>query len=134
MTSPDRPTLPNRTRILRSRDDRMLGGVCGGLAVALGVDPVLLRIVAVALALSGGFGVLAYVIAWIVIPQAGAGELPPVAAGAGRHSLPIAVGAALVGLGALLLLRTWLPWFGANMFWPLVVVAAGVLVLVSARR
>jgi hypothetical protein len=47
---------------------------------------------------------------------------------------PIAVGAALVGLGVLLLLRQWLPWFGAETFWPLVVVAVGVLMLISARR
>jgi phage shock protein C len=115
----------------------MLGGVCGGIAAALGIDPVLLRIAAVALALSGGVGVLAYVIAWIVIPEEHPedGDRPaPEPPRASRHSVAITVGACLVGLGALLLLRTWLPGFGAHLFWPLVVVAAGVLVLVSARR
>ena len=134
MTSPERPTQPNRTRIVRSRDDRMLGGVCGGLAASLEIDPVLLRIVAVALALSGGFGVLAYLIAWIVIPQAGEDEPHPTVARAGRHSVAITVGACLIALGSLLLLRSWMPWFGASLFWPLVVVAAGGLVLASARR
>jgi phage shock protein C len=46
----------------------------------------------------------------------------------------IAVGAALVGLGVLLLVREWMPWFGAEVFWPLVVVAVGALVLTTARR
>jgi phage shock protein C len=113
----------------------MLGGVCGGIARHLDVDPVLLRIAAVALALSGGAGVLAYIVAWIVIPETAEGEEEPgPAAPASRHTVSVAVGAALVLLGALLLLRQWLPGFGANAFWPLVVVAAGVLLLVSSRR
>lgn len=136
------PTPPTRSGgsrpLRRSRTDRMLGGVCGGIAAALGVDPVLLRIAAVALALSGGAGVLAYVIAWMVIPEAesedGTDDPAPEPPRASRHSVAITVGACLVGLGALLLLHNWLPGFGAHLFWPLVVVAAGVLVLVSARR
>src|SRR5512133_1518318 len=64
-------------RLLRSRRDRVFAGVCGGLAEYFGVDVVLLRIVAVALALSGGAGLLLYVIAWIVIPEDGVGETEP---------------------------------------------------------
>ena len=137
MTEPtsNRTTLPDGVRRLRrSRDDRMLGGVCGGIAAALGIDPLLLRIAAVALALSGGVGVLAYLIAWIVIPPADGDEPTPQITRATRHSVAITVGACLIGLGALLLLRPWMPWFGAQLFWPLVVAAAGVLILVSARR
>jgi phage shock protein C len=129
---PQRPVEPRRLR--RSRRDRVLGGVCGGVARYLDVDPVLLRIAAVALVLSGGVGLLAYVIAWIVIPEAEPGEPEGTAAPANRHTVAVAVGAALLGLGVLLLVRQWMPWFGAGMFWPLVVVAAGVLILVSARR
>src|SRR5512133_859733 len=55
-------------RLHRSRRDRVFAGVCGGLAEYFGVDAVLLRIVAVALALSGA-GFLLYVIAWIAIPE-----------------------------------------------------------------
>lgn len=130
---PPGPGAPQR-RLRRSRRDRMVGGVCGGIARYLDVDPVLLRIAAVALALSGGFGVLVYLLAWIVIPDADGPEPERTSAPAGRHSVAIAVGAALVALGGLLLLREWLPGLGAGMFWPLVVVAAGALVLISARR
>lgn len=133
--APNHPAMPGGTRRLRrSRRDRMIGGVCGGIADSLGIDPVLLRIAAVALALSGGVGVVAYVIAWIVIPEADEREPQRELPRASRHSVTITVGACLVGLGALLLLRTWMPGLGAHLFWPLVVVAAGVLVLVSARR
>jgi phage shock protein C len=132
------PTAPHhpRTRpaLRRSRRDRMLGGVCGGIARYLDVDPVLLRVAALALALSGGLGVLAYIVAWVVIPEADEDEPERSAPPAGRHTVAIAVGAALIGLGALLLLRQWIPWFGAEMFWPLVVVAVGVFMLISARR
>jgi phage shock protein C len=118
----------------RSRTDRMIGGVCGGIAATLGIDAVLLRIAVVALALSGGVGVLAYLAAWILIPEAGGDDVVAQAPPPSRHAVAIAVGAALIGLGALLVLRTWVPWLGAQLFWPLVVIAAGVLMLVSARR
>lgn len=125
---------PARSPLRRSRRDRVLGGVCGGTARYLDIDPVLLRVAAVALALSGGVGVLAYVIAWVVLPEAPGDEPDAAALPAGRHAVAIAVGAALVGLGVLLLVREWMPWFGAEVFWPLVVVAVGALVLTTARR
>ncbi|HWM58236.1 MAG TPA: PspC domain-containing protein [Pseudonocardia sp.] len=54
----------------RSRTERMLGGVCGGLAESLGVDAALLRIGLVALTLLGaGIGVVLYVAAWILVPE-----------------------------------------------------------------
>lgn len=55
----DRPRL-----LRRSRDDRVIGGVCGGLGRYLGVDPVLLRIAMVILAIAGGGGILIYLVAW----------------------------------------------------------------------
>jgi phage shock protein C len=129
---PPRPVEPRRLR--RSRRDRMVGGVCGGIARYLEVDPVLLRIAAVALLLSGGVGLLAYVVAWIVIPEGEPGEPERTAPAANRQSVAIAVGAVVVGLGGLLVVRPWMPGMGAGMLWPLVIVAAGVLFLVSARR
>ncbi|MCX6463233.1 MAG: PspC domain-containing protein [Pseudonocardiales bacterium] len=129
-----RPLARARLPLRRSRRDRVFGGVCGGIARHLDVDPVLLRVAAVALALSGGVGVLAYLVAWVVLPEADEDEPETAAPPAGRHAVAIAVGAALVGLGVLLLVRQWLPWFGAEVFWPLVVVAVGALVLVTARR
>lgn len=55
-------------QILRSRHDRKLGGVAGGLAVAAGLDPTLVRF-AIVLGFLTGWGVLAYLIAWAVIPE-----------------------------------------------------------------
>jgi phage shock protein C len=54
----------------RSRTDRMVGGVLGGLAESLGVDAALLRIGLIALTLLGaGIGVVLYVAAWILVPE-----------------------------------------------------------------
>lgn len=64
-------------RVERSRSDRVLGGVCGGIARSVGVDPVLVRIAAVLIGLvSAGTAVLAYLVAWLLLPQA-AGEAAP---------------------------------------------------------
>ena len=56
-------------RIYRSNKDRILGGVCGGLGAYLNLDPVLLRVVWAIAFFFGGVGVLAYIIAWILIPE-----------------------------------------------------------------
>src|SRR5215471_5524003 len=68
---PSAPPAPSQSRLLRrSTDDKVLGGVCGGIARYLGVDVVLIRLLAVVLAIvGGGAGVIAYLVAWIVIPK-----------------------------------------------------------------
>lgn len=63
-------TAPAVRRITRSSDDKMVAGVCGGLAKHLGVDPTLVRLLTV-LGVVFGFGsvAIAYLIAWVVLPQ-----------------------------------------------------------------
>ena len=56
-------------RLYRSRTDKMVAGVCGGLARSFGWDPVIPRIVMLVLFLGAGVGLLAYVICWIAIPM-----------------------------------------------------------------
>lgn len=53
----------------RSRDDRVVAGVLGGVARRLNVDPLLLRIVTVVLAIFGGVGVVLYALGWLLIPD-----------------------------------------------------------------
>jgi phage shock protein PspC (stress-responsive transcriptional regulator) len=62
---------PTGPRVHRSKDDRMIAGVCGGLGRALGVDPVIFRIVLAVLAVFGGIGLLLYGAAWLLIPDDG---------------------------------------------------------------
>jgi phage shock protein PspC (stress-responsive transcriptional regulator) len=67
----DTPTAsPRPARLRRRRDDRVLGGVCAAIARSLGVDPLLVRIVAIVFAfISAGTAVLAYLLAWMLIPR-----------------------------------------------------------------
>ncbi|TGE33268.1 PspC domain-containing protein [Desulfosporosinus sp. Sb-LF] len=55
-------------RLNRSSLDKQLGGVCGGVAEYLDLDPSLVRLGAILLLLVGGTGLLAYLVAWLVIP------------------------------------------------------------------
>ncbi len=65
-------------RLFRPRTDRMIGGVCGGLGLYFGVDPVIMRLLFVVLALTTGLTVILYPILWIVMPNgAPAQTLPP---------------------------------------------------------
>ena len=57
-------------RLYKSRDQKMLGGVCGGFAEYFDVDPTIVRLILVAFRALGGSGVLAYLIAWIIMPDA----------------------------------------------------------------
>jgi phage shock protein C len=56
-------------RLYRSKKDRILGGVCGGLGNFLTIDPVLVRVVWAVSFFLGGVGFLAYLVAWIIIPE-----------------------------------------------------------------
>jgi phage shock protein C len=133
---PPPPGGPRPGRLLRrSSDDKVLAGVCGGLGRHLGVDPVLLRIAAVVLALANGLGVIAYVIAWIVIPEERPGQDLAIDARPPRQETGrLVLGGSLVVLGLVLLLDRLAPDL-QQLFWPLAVVAAGAaIMLVGLRR
>jgi phage shock protein PspC (stress-responsive transcriptional regulator) len=74
----EQPTAPSPKRLTRSRHDRVVGGVCGGMGRYFNVDPLFFRIGAVALAFVGGAGLLLYIAALVLVPNedqpAGAGE------------------------------------------------------------
>ena len=56
-------------RLYRSRTDKKICGVCGGLAKYFNIDPTLVRLALVLCVLFAGFGILAYIIAALVIPE-----------------------------------------------------------------
>ena len=79
-TSPSPSTSPSgelpapvRPRLRRSATDKMLGGVCGGLAEYSGIDVLLWRVGFVGLTVAGGAGVLVYLLLWVLMPPAEAG-------------------------------------------------------------
>lgn len=62
--------MQTSTRLVRLTNDRMIAGVCGGIAEYFRVDPTLVRALLVAFTLLGGSGILLYVILWLVMPEA----------------------------------------------------------------
>lgn len=56
-------------RLYRSETDKIIGGVCGGIAEYINIDPIIVRILFIVASTSGGFGLTVYIILWIVIPS-----------------------------------------------------------------
>lgn len=85
-------------RLYRTRDDRIIGGVAGGVAEYFGIDPSLVRIVWALLAVfSGGALFLLYIVMWIVIPEEPVEWTAPAAGPVGAAAAPGAAGEAAVG-------------------------------------
>lgn len=61
---------PWNTKLYRSADDQMLGGVCAGLAAHTGIETWIVRVVFIILGLINGIGIIAYIILWVVLPEA----------------------------------------------------------------
>ncbi|MDX1657673.1 MAG: PspC domain-containing protein [Nitriliruptorales bacterium] len=126
MAAPHAPTDQRAPLgFVRSRDDRVVAGVAGGLGAQLGVEPAVLRFVLIALGLAGGAGVLLYLVAWGLSPE---GDVAADDRPTDTQRL-LALGA--IVLGALLLLRNLGVWFGDGFVWPIVIAAAGSAVIWS---
>jgi len=63
------PALSAVNALRRSRSDRWIGGVCGGIAQATGIESWVLRLLGVILSLFGGAGLLLYLLLWIFVPS-----------------------------------------------------------------
>jgi phage shock protein C len=119
--------------LLRSRDDRVIGGVCGGLGRYLGIDSVLVRIAFVVLAVAGGSGLLAYLLAWLLIPEERPGDSVSTAPRSAGANGPFVVGALLVAAGVALLVDQLVPGF-RRVLGPALLIALGLSVLLIAKR
>jgi phage shock protein PspC (stress-responsive transcriptional regulator) len=125
---------PAAKRLERSRSDRMLAGVSGGLARYFDIHPAFYRVGFVVLTLIGGAGILIYLAAALVIPDEG--EEDSIAAAALRerrdHPWPL-VGLALVAIAGLVLLSRVSIWPHGDAAWVLVLIG-GIIVLQLSRR
>jgi phage shock protein PspC (stress-responsive transcriptional regulator) len=164
-------------RLYRSRDDRMLAGVAGGLAEYWDADPSLVRVIWALLALvTGGVALVIYIVMAFVVPdedaltyamppipptpgtppaEGPAGWIPPTPPMPGTNDRLAArraarearrayrrqhgggvgvvfIGILLVLMGVFFLAREWLPQLSFDWFWPLVLIALGVLILAVA--
>jgi signal transduction histidine kinase/phage shock protein PspC (stress-responsive transcriptional regulator) len=109
--------------VVRSRNDRVLTGTAGGLAEALGIQPLLARLALAVLTAVGGTGIVLYLVLWALSaePEPGA---PPSAATESLHTRQIAAVACIVA-GCMLVLSSTGVWFGYGFAWPVALAAAG---------
>jgi phage shock protein PspC (stress-responsive transcriptional regulator) len=143
-------------KLYRSNRDKMLGGVAGGLADYFDMDPTLVRVIFIITLFLGGTGVLAYIILWILVPQeplvfpqamnTGAAsdqnEQDPASAPpyfppdpqVKKRNGPAVAGMALIVIGSLFLMDNIFPDFSFEDYWPLILVAIGLGLLMSARK
>lgn len=147
-------------KLARSRTDRTVAGVCSGLGAYLGIETVWVRLFFVLTAFADGFGVLVYLVLWIIMPEAGREDVPAhqtieanaqemagkaqeiaqnigeAVRGAPNRQAGIIIGAALIVLGAIFLLDNLniLTWLSFHQLWPLVLIFGGVALLVNRLR
>jgi phage shock protein C len=115
-------------RLYRSRTDRMIGGVCGGLGEYFNLDPTLMRLIFVVLLFAHGIGLIAYIIAWIIMPERREeeAEVQPATAPSTSRFLP---GLILVVVGLIFLFNNFFFWFSFKMLWPIVLIVLGIYIL-----
>jgi len=134
----------------------MIFGLCGGLGHYLNVDPTIVRILFVLLAMPGGFGVFAYLIMSLIVPlEPGEKDIHPkeevrefaekiqkeakeATAGMKKSGrccgFRIFLGVVLIAFGVFLLARQFLPFFHMEIFfWPVLAVLFGVYLLVKEK-
>jgi phage shock protein PspC (stress-responsive transcriptional regulator) len=118
----------------RSRDDRMLAGVCGGLGRYFDLNPVFFRVGFVVLALLGGSGILVYGAAALVIPNDGQRDSIAVEALRNRRARPWPlIGLALVAIASIVLLSHASLWPDNDFLWIVVLVAGGMVLWAHTR-
>ena len=122
------PDGHSQRTVRRSRSDRLGAGVAGGLGEYFAIDPVLFRVLFATAAFFGGAGILAYLIAWAVIPEEGT-ERAAIDGWVGKLRARRVPFWAIVGAAAVLLYLVAFSWWAPGPFVPVVFV---VIVLVAA--
>ena len=152
--------MENR-KLRRNPMNRVIGGVCSGLADFLGVDVALMRIAFVIAFLFASFGFWLYIILWIVLPESqqttdngqqsfGQSQGQSQSQSQGQSQSPqsesvsvskseskvksIFAGAFIILIGLLFLVNNFIPINWVWKLWPLILVAIGVVMIVTARK
>ncbi|HOD65716.1 MAG TPA: PspC domain-containing protein [candidate division Zixibacteria bacterium] len=125
------------TRLYRSAENKVIAGVCGGLGEYFDVDPNLVRVFAVLLFFATqGFATLAYAAAWIIVPKRPLeGAVEEVRPERPRSSwIRYLPGLVLILIGSLLLVRQHWHWIDFDQWWPALMIAGGLFLLLRPRR
>lgn len=125
-------------RIYRSRKNRMIAGVCGGIAEYLNIDPAIVRLIMALLVLANGLGLILYILAVIIIPEKPeeAGDLV-MTSYVETHS-PVTLGIILIILGIVAIIWTagipLLSWISPGVFIGVIILIAGLYFLIRGWK
>ncbi len=144
-------------KLYRSTTDKMIAGVCGGLAEYFEIDSTLVRILFLALLIFGGGGVLIYIIMWIVVPKRpyflnnpqsdwnGEKKTPDVNVGENNPNYSVEVeapksygkntiiGIIVIVIGLLLLFDNFNFTFGFSKLWPILLIIFGASLILKSK-
>ncbi len=128
--------VPAERRLYRSRKNRVFKGVAGGIGEYFGIDPVLVRLAFLLTFAMGGVGVIAYILAWVLLPKRPKGQaVPPTPRTSGLevlHNRSLGVWV-LVAIGAGLILDQLNLNIAGDRLWPLLLIGGGLIVLMRRR-
>lgn len=102
-------TTETHKRLFRNENDKVIGGVCSGLANYFGIDPIIIRIIFVVISLAFGTGVLAYFIMWIAVPSTATKEIGGIRKKLYRDSDDKIVAGVGSGIGNYFGVSAWIP-------------------------
>ena len=137
--------MSNNKRLERDISNRVLGGVCSGLGNYFGIDPTFWRILFFILCFVPAVpGLLIYVILWIVMPESKyrtmAADGNPQNNVADPNAKPAkgdgrwVAGLVLIGIGALWLLRRYIPHLTWDTIWPVILIGIGIFFLIPTKN
>ena len=126
--------MENYKKLQRNTRNKVLGGVCSGLADYFGIDAALVRVLFVVILLCGGTGLLIYCILWIAMP-ANRDDQPQQFANQATEEPKnprggFIAGLTLIVLGLLFLLGNLIPQFNWETYWPVILIVLGLLLIV----
>ena len=148
--------------LIRSKTDKVIAGVCGGLGQYFDTDPVIVRLIFVVVTLLGGAGVLAYIVVWIIVPEEGdrsyaerikkdiddrkkdrnsksetgkkiSNEVKEAVAKR-KNDGPYIIGAILILIGLMFLVQNFFSFIDFSKLWPLILVVVGLGILLSSAE
>lgn len=128
-------------KLYRSRKDAMIAGVCGGIAEYVGIDSAIVRLIFAVTVMAGGIGVLAYFLAWIIIPEGSndseSGNFDETHTKMHMElsgdKLRMIIGFGFIGLGVLFMINQFFPGFSFDIFFPAVLIMVGALILLKGK-
>src|SRR5256885_8234432 len=111
--------------VRRDPDQRIVAGVCAGIARYFGIDPLVVRLAFIAAAAAGGIGLVVYGAAWLLMPARAGESGGRVGIRGDRASVEVALGSALLLASLLLAMRAIGLWVSDAVVWPLLLVTGG---------